>query len=222
MTVHYTAVFNLPERWGFSSEAIHIKNDAYEFDFKPELLGNNLTLYYTLKTFKDHISASEMKDYKIDYKRMEGLLYFDLYKDAPDGNAEDWGSEQAPKNMTEVLNHRFRDAKACWPAIWLTFFFALFFSRLFVWLNRREEDTVYAPGTGYPLGGWLILLGVCLLGGLGIGLYEFIDADYFSYASWKAYSKAGISFTPIRWMEMCGVALGTPAHAASATFRARF
>jgi len=193
MTVHYTAVFNLPERWGFSSGPIHIKNDAYEFDFKPEILGNNLTLYYTLTTFKDHIPASALPAYRSDYKLMESLLYFDLYRDPSDGNEEDWGSQQAPKNMTEVLNRRFGDAKACWPAIWLTFFFALFFSRLFAWLNRREEDTVYSHGTGYPLGGWLILLGIGLIAGLGIALYEFIDAGYYSYSSWKSYSKAGTS-----------------------------
>jgi len=193
LSVHYTVMFNLPERWGFGSEAMHIKNDSYEFDFKPELFGNSMTLYYTLRTFKDHIPASELSDYKNDYKRMESILYFDLYKEAPDANTENWGSDRAPKDIPDVLNGRFRGAKACWPAIWLTFFFSLFFSRLFVWLNRREEDTFYAPGSGYPLGGWLILLGVGLIGGLGMGLYEFFDAGYYSYASWEAYNKAGTS-----------------------------
>jgi hypothetical protein len=81
--------------------------------------------------------------------------------------------------------------KACWPAVWLTFFFSLCFSRLFVWLNRRGEETLYAPGSGYPLGGWLILLGFCLTVSLVFNGYAFFRSNYYSYNNWTTYGSTG-------------------------------
>ncbi|HEV3325910.1 MAG TPA: DUF3857 domain-containing protein, partial [Puia sp.] len=35
--VHYTLQLNLPEEWNFNSGELHIKNEAYQFDFTPEI-----------------------------------------------------------------------------------------------------------------------------------------------------------------------------------------
>ena len=62
---------------------------------------------------------------------------------------------------------------------------------MFVWLNRRSEETIYSPGSGYPLGGWLLLLGVSLVVGIGFNLYNFLSSNYYSDNNWAAYGNAG-------------------------------
>jgi phosphate starvation-inducible membrane PsiE len=65
------------------------------------------------------------------------------------------------------------------------------FSRLFQYLNSRSEETLYAPGSGYPLGGWLILLGVSLAAILMLELIRLFQWDYFSFSTWAKYGSAG-------------------------------
>ena len=79
----------------------------------------------------------------------------------------------------------------CWPAIWLTFFYGLFFSRLFVYLNSRDEDTLYAPGSGYPLGGWILFLGLSIIIGLLFDAVQLFLANYYSDDNWIAWQNAG-------------------------------
>lgn len=180
--IHYTLNLTLPENWDSSFTSLHIKNDAYQFDFMPDINGRNMTLYYTLKTFKDHIPASAIQQYKNDYNNIEGLVYFKLYKET------DAGETASPLASTTTTT---RNTKPCWPAIWLTFFFCLLFSRFFIWLNRRDAETLYAPGSGYPLGGWLLLLGLSLIVTLGVNIYSFFGSNYYSFDNWTAYADAG-------------------------------
>lgn len=189
--IHYTLNITLPENWDFGSGALHIKNDSYQFDFVPDVNGNQMTLYYTLRTFKDHIPAKEIQQYKTDYKKLDDMIFFQLYKNSTGDERSDDAALPKEKSETESSISAPDAAKACWPAIWLTFFFSLFFSRLFVWLNRRSEETLYAPGSGYPLGGWLILLGISIATGLFFNLYAFFSSNYYSNANWEAYGNIG-------------------------------
>jgi len=144
------------------------------------------------------LSPGKINDHSITEIRQQGHIAYsedsekndpsDLPGNTPDASARE-GSSPAPSTAPAPL--AARDWKVCWPAIWLTFFFSLFFSRLFVYLNRRGEDTLYAPGSGYPLGGWIALLGVSLI---AIALTEFgrlLIADYYSETRYTEYSNAG-------------------------------
>jgi transglutaminase-like putative cysteine protease len=188
--IHYTLNLNLPENWDFGSGPLHIKNDSYQFDFVPDVNGSNMTLYYTLRTFKDHIPVTGVQQYKADYKKIEDLIFFQLYKNNPESD-NPLSQETAPGNANSFSLPATESVRACWPAIWLTFFFSLFFSRLFVWLNRRSDETLYAPGSGYPLGGWLTLLGFCLTVGLVLNGYAFFRSNYYSYNNWTTYGSTG-------------------------------
>jgi len=173
--IHYTLHLSLPENWSFGSEALHIKNDAYQFDFTPETNGKEMTLRYNLVTFDDHIPAAAVAQYKADYKTMADKIFFQLYND---------GDPSSVANPSST-------ARPCWPAIWLTFFYALFFSRLFVYFNSRSEDTHYAPGSGYPIGGWIMFLGVSITLGLLFDAIQFLQSNYYSYNNWIAWQNAG-------------------------------
>jgi hypothetical protein len=188
LQVHYSLHLILPEEWDFNSGPLHIRNKAYQFDFTPEISGKEMTLRYTLTTFADHIDSTDIQQYKDDYKEMDDRISFSLYKE---------GSDLAP-TFDPPSPQRARTSPAnshplgpCWPAIWLSFFYALLASRLFIYLNTRSMETFYAPGSGYPIGGWVLVLGLCIGAGLLLDAYQFFSANYYSYDNWNAWSNAG-------------------------------
>ncbi|HVS95545.1 MAG TPA: DUF3857 domain-containing protein [Puia sp.] len=185
--VHYTLDLNLPESWSF--DELHIKNDAYQFDFEPVRVGNNISLHYSLRTFDDHIPAASVGAYKQDYKNIYEKISFRLTR-APDAGGS-FGERNPSPDATAPAHLSLGDWKACWPAIWLTFFFSLLFFRLFQYLNTRSEETLYAAGSGYPLGGWLILLGISIASVLVLEVTRLLQAGYFSDTSWEVYGNAG-------------------------------
>ena len=58
-------------------------------------------------------------------------------------------------------------------------------------LNSRSIETLYAPGTGYPLGGWLTLLGFSIGAILLLESTGLILSNPYSEARWTAYASAG-------------------------------
>lgn len=200
--VHYTLNISLPEDWSFGDAALHIHNDSYQFDFIPEVNGSNMTLRYTFKTLRDNISAADLQQYKADYKDISDRISFQLINS---GSAE---STPAPTKPIP-------DWKVCWPAIWLTFFFSLLFSRLFQYLNSRGEETLYAPGSGYPLGGWIALLGISLIAILLFELGGLFTADYYSNAHYIEYGSAGGHTMQYLFLSQLGIHLSFIAGAAS-------
>jgi Domain of Unknown Function with PDB structure (DUF3857)/Protein of unknown function (DUF2569) len=193
LNIHYTLNLSLPENWDFGSNELHIKNGAYKFDFTSAVDGREMTLGYSLKTFSDHISADAMRQYKADYKNIADRIYFQLYKDNP-------AEAPAPAEHTaangsgssgQSLGSPGQSAKFCWPAIWLTLLYTLLLFRLFLYLNARSEETHYAPGSGYPLGGWIIVLGISIGSSLLLESLQFFQSGYYSYLNWTAYGNAG-------------------------------
>jgi hypothetical protein len=158
--VHYTLDLALPDDWEFGDGELHIKNEAFQFDFTPEVHGSNMTLHYNFRTLQDHIPASALRQYKKDYDNILDRISFELYKDITPENTAPEHPRPHPATGPSTVDPK--DWQACWPAIWLTFFFSLVFSRLFHYLNVRGIETLYAPGSGYPLGGWIMLLGISL------------------------------------------------------------
>ena len=187
--VHYNLNISLPQDWNFSDGPLSIHNDSYQFDFVPQVNGSNMTLHYTFRTLRDNISAADLQQYKTDYKRIADRISFRLVNNFTPDNAPRDAPSASP--VTAAPSHSLRDWKVCWPAIWLTFFFTLLFSRLFQYLNSRGEETLYAPGSGYPLGGWIALIGISLgviilseSGGL-------LMADYYSNTRYIEDGNAG-------------------------------
>ncbi len=184
--VHYTLDLALPEDWDVADEELHIHNDSYQFDYVPETHGSNMTLHFTFKTLRDNIPAAEIRQYKADYKKISEKFSFQLYKNiSSDGPGRE---EAAPAKSPLMPQISFT---ACWPAIWLTFFFCLLFSRLFQYLNTRSEETLYSPGSGYPLGGWIALLGISIGAYFLLELYFLFTSAYYNNDLWTAYGKAG-------------------------------
>jgi Domain of Unknown Function with PDB structure (DUF3857)/Protein of unknown function (DUF2569) len=185
--VRYTLDLALPEDWNFSDGALHVHNDSYQFDFVPETHGSNITLRYTFKTLKDNIPVADLRQYRADYKKISDRISFELYNNITPDNA----AHEETKPSTIPATPSIRDWKVCWPAIWLTFFFSLFFSRLFQYLNSRGEETLYEPGSGYPLGGWIVCLGISLGAIILSETGGLLMADFYSNIRYAEYGNAG-------------------------------
>jgi transglutaminase-like putative cysteine protease len=188
LQVRYSLHLTLPEEWEFNSGPLHIRNNAYQFDFTPEISGKEMTLRYTLTTFADHIDSADIQQYKDDYKEMDDRISFSLYKEASDLAP---ALDPPPAQPTRTTSMDSRPFRPCWPAIWLSFFYALFASRLFIYLNTRSTETFFAPGSGYPIGGWVLVFGLCIGAGLLLDAWQFFSANYYSHDNWAAWSNAG-------------------------------
>ena len=188
LQVHYTLHLHLPEEWDFSSGPLHIRNKAYQFDFTPEISGKEMTLLYTLTTFTDHIDAADFQQYKNDFSEMDDRISFSLYKETDEVAPTLDPPPAKPGHTATDDGHPFQP---CWPAIWLSFFYALLASRLFIYLNTRSVTPFYTPGSGYPIGGWVLVLGLFIGAGLLLDAWQFFSANYYSRANWTAWSNAG-------------------------------
>jgi hypothetical protein len=191
LQVRYTLHLTLPEEWDFDSGPLHIRNKAYQFDFTPDLNGKEMTLNYSLTTFTDHIDAADIRQFKDDYKEIDDRVYFSLHKERDDLAPTLDPPPTHPGIAEHVAPDNSRPFQPCWPAIWLSFFYALLASRLFIYLNTRSMGTFYAPGSGYPIGGWILVLGLFIGAGLLLDAYQFLSANYYSRANWIAWSDAG-------------------------------
>jgi transglutaminase-like putative cysteine protease len=192
-TITYTLRITMPETWHWSSGDLHIKNDAYQFDFHPLTNDRYITLQYFFKTFKDNIPAAAIAQYKKDYKEMTERIFFELYKNITPADGSSGSDAPATDGATSTTGDTTHHSGklVCWPAVWLTFFFAMFFSWLWKRLNARSEDTLYPPGSGYPLGGWTIVLGITIGLGLLFQLRNFITNYYYSNHSWETLGQYG-------------------------------
>jgi hypothetical protein len=172
----------MPKDWGFDIEELHIKNDSYQFDFTPSVSFNHISIHYFFKSFKDHIPAAEIGQYKTDHKQISDRLYFELF-------SKNTSDAPTPSEVPATLSRAA--GTAYWPAIWFSFFFAMFFTWLFKRLNARSEAVLYPHEPGFPLGGWTIVLGL----GIGLGIlyesYSFFQNYFYSIASWEGMDRLG-------------------------------
>ena len=191
LQVRYTLHLTLPEEWPFNSGPLHIRNKAYQFDFIRELNGKEMTLRYSLTTFADHIDAADLRQYKDDYNEIDDRVSFSLYKERDDLAPMLDPPPTQPGKADQSVSGDGHPFQPCWPAIWLSFFYALLASRLFIYLNTRSVNTLYTPGSGYPIGGWVLVLGLCIGAGLLLDAYQFLSANYYSRTNWIAWSNTG-------------------------------
>jgi hypothetical protein len=180
----YTLKIEMPEAWSFPEEEFHIKNGSYAFDFESKIIGNNITLKYYFKTFRDHIPAEELEQYRADYKKMIDVIEYSLsYTDV---------DKLAPGNSDG----------AAWPAIWITFVGFALMSLLFVKLNKRNIDVEYDRDSGWKIGGWMIVLGISLCIGAAILFYTLFFGDYYKISTWQVLKETNSGVLTAAYIEL--------------------
>jgi transglutaminase-like putative cysteine protease len=150
----YTIEVVFPEGWGDLSDALHIKNDYYQFDFTSKVVDRTLYLHYKYKTFQDHVPVDFIPQYVKDVNAI----------DMQTGQKFFWMQEgtQTPKEGDKGTN-------------WLVVAVALMFTGFFAYLawkySHRSVLPVKQPVSSQPIGGWLVLLAI------GVTLTPFIQAN---------------------------------------------
>lgn len=173
-TTYYTLSIVMPELWEFPVKELHIKNNSYQFDYIPEVSGRVITLKYTFKTLKDHVPSEELVKYKADYKKIVDRLSFELYRLSP--------SATSTNPFGGNLN---------WSIIWFTFGVIVGLSFLFRYLNKRSVGIPYIEGPAWPIGSWLVILGISLAIGSILQFVEIFTNNFFDRSVWILLGEAG-------------------------------
>ncbi len=173
----YILHMDMPEVWPVDMEAVHIKNDYYQFDFTPLANGSHLSITYYFKTFKGYIPAGEVRKYKTDFREIENCFSLNFSK-------LDVSVPNSTANGNPVSNIN-------WITIWLSFFLGVLFTMLFRFLNQKTKLQDERVDAGIPLGGWIVFLGITLMIRLGVQGYYFWNEHYYLVSTWNIYEKLG-------------------------------
>ena len=178
--INYTIEISMPENWAFDENEYHVKTASYQFDFEPEVRKNIVTLRYRYKTFKDHIPADEVAKYKTDYNKIEELFDYNMFYT----NSGSQSEEKSSAGSTTGQNVN-----------WLMVFLALAFCGGFTFLlrhfNKKSADVMYSAESGWPIGGWVVVLGITLALGAVLQIFRFTQNDFFNLAAWKIMGEQG-------------------------------
>lgn len=173
-TIYYTLTVMMPEQWSFPLNELHIKSNSYQFDYTPTISGRVITLKYTFKTLKDNIHLGDIAKYKADYRRMTDKLSFELSY-LPEGS---------------LPNNQFAGT-VNWNLLWFAFAVLAGMSFLFRYLNNTNIEVPYTEETAWPIGSWLVLLGMSLAGSSILLVVSLLANNYFDEATWIALGDAG-------------------------------
>jgi hypothetical protein len=191
--VEYTLVLKMPEDWPLNAEAMHIKNDSYEYTFTPFIEGNIITLQYSFHTFKDHIPAAEIAQYKSDYKKLAATLNFELYRNAGLNNTTPASDAISTASTSDIQS----------KAVWFTIIFLLALIPLYRHLDQRSEPVELTRSSGLPIRGWTAVLGFSIACAAVANIVSTFNSGYFSKSTWMAvYNLGGSSVENVLYVEL--------------------
>lgn len=180
LTLRYSMILEMDEKYEFPVEDIHLKTSSYQFDFTSTVNGNVIELKYFYKTFKDHIPKSEVADYKAAYSKIEEYLSFNFSSGGSVGNVDDKQYNNSPS-----VN---------WLMVLISCFVLGGMILLFRKLDNRVASVVGSTFASERIGGWVAFLGFSMFTSVIFQLYNFFSAGYFSEASWRVVESSGGRF----------------------------
>jgi hypothetical protein len=179
LTLIYKMNIELPETWTFPNDEIHVKNDYYQFDFEPEIVGRHVTLRYYFKTFSDHIPADALTEYRRDYEKISEIMTYDFSYTGQPGSSSYSDVDTAPAPNGWVF------------LVALAVIVPMVF--LLLWVNKRTVEVEFDRSVAYPIGGWVVVLGITLGVGLITTLYSLRASGYQAMA-WSDITAQGSAY----------------------------
>ncbi len=172
-TLFYTLKLHMPENWNFPAAALNISNDSYQFEFNAETTDSLITLKYFFKTFKDHIPAAEVEQYRKDFKKIKDVLEYQI-------TYTPYAS--LVKGKKDGIN---------WTMVAIAGLVSVIMGIIIFLLNRRTVEVEYDRGTAQEISGWQVVLAITLCLGLLRSLAKLLSGDYFSTNAWIMWKAAG-------------------------------
>lgn len=178
LDAHYSLELHLPEIWGFPNDEYHINNDYYRFSFTIKQKDSVVTLDYRLVTLKDNIPEERVNGYLQDFKHILDRFEYTLTR------GETTTGYSAPTAAPVAQGINVTGLMVCLITLAVLFL-------LFRYCNKLSVETIYIPGTGLPLGGWLIVLGLGLLAAIIIQAIPLFSFNLFSLSQWQTIKQLG-------------------------------
>jgi hypothetical protein len=177
--IHYRAMLEMPSEWRFSEKGLNILRPSYSFTFKPEVRGNMVTLDYEFKTFRDHIPAGEIAQYREDYKKMVATLEYDM------------SYNKALVNKIDALNDNDVSGNINWIAVFMCLVCSA--GMFFLMKHSNTRSTYLTSHTDAPakMNSWIIFLGVVIGIRIAIYLYSLATGNYFLTTLWMVMHEWG-------------------------------
>lgn len=172
-TLFYTLKLHMPEKWNFPADALSIRNDSYEFEFTATNEDSLITLKYFFKTFKDHIPAAEVEQYRKDFKKMKEALEYQI------------------KYTPYVSLIEGKKDGINWSTVAIAGAVAVVMGIIIFLLNRRRVEVEYDRSTAQEISGWQVVLIITLCLGLLRSLAGLLSGDYFSTNAWIIWEATG-------------------------------
>ncbi|MEO3403562.1 DUF3857 domain-containing protein [Mucilaginibacter sp. CAU 1740] len=184
----YTIKVVLPGGWDISENHDSINRDYYRYESNFSSAGDTLRLNYKLSFLKDNVPVNKLDEYRADIKKLNNTSLGYSFSYTPDEAAR-------PSTINSAL-----------VGVAVLAVFGLIF--LAVWLYQRETPgIVFAYGSTFvPIGGWLILVALGLVGTVIVTASSLISADYFSLHKWSLYHSTShdLNFKLLLVVEMLG------------------
>lgn len=164
----YTIEVILPSDWANSSDALHIKNEYYQFDYTQRVAGRSLFMHYQYKTFNDHIPVDFIPQYVKDVTAIDQLT------------AQQFSWTQEGTNTPVAGNKGIN-----WLVVAMALLFTAFFTYLAWKYYQRSVLPVKYPVNSIPIGGWLILLAIGVTFTPFTMMKDLLDTETFSNSLWE-------------------------------------
>ena len=128
----------LPEVWQSSKANEDIKSDYYDYHFKFNVEGKSATIKTSYTTKSSYVPLESFSQFVKDHeKMMSNLSYFISY-------------DPTKANQTSVP----------WQGVMLTILTTLVAAAIMLFLYKNYDPQPENRGTGEPIGGWLMLVGL--------------------------------------------------------------
>jgi transglutaminase-like putative cysteine protease len=178
VTLDYILRVELPEEWPMDTAQLHIKNEAFQFDFTPVSSGSRQVFKYYFKTFRDYIRAEDMDQYKADYQEIEKCMSLWFTKNNSVPTVINTPSIQPEKTLN-------------WKNIWLSFVFGVGLTILFNFLNKKRAPVELLPANSPSYDGWMIFLFITLLIRAISQCIVMVKVGCYNQAIWIQLGKSG-------------------------------
>ncbi len=175
----YVIELHMPSNWPFEEKGFSYRTDAFSFSFTPETYNGVVRLRYHYETFKDNIPAGDIAEYRRVYPKMLDVMEFQFMHNA---------------GMVSSLE-KMQNGSIAGRTNWFMILLGAALAALLTWgvvkLNKRSDLVEYTPETGWPLGGWTVVLGVSLCISMIVQLVRLSTGNYFSKDWWIVTIQAG-------------------------------
>ncbi|GAA0531836.1 DUF3857 domain-containing protein [Chitinophaga japonensis] len=168
-SLDYVITLHMPEDWSLEDEALHIKNRYYRIDFTASVYGRTVKMHYQYESYQDHVPVTALATYREDRRKLGEVAAYTYF----------WtpGAGAASGKTGNTVS---------WLMLTLAMLFVGIFSYIGVKFYKRSVLPVRQDIDPWPIGGWLVLMGIGIIISPLTLLISTIENGLLSNSTWEA------------------------------------